>query len=230
MTVCPVCGASNPEGAAFCIVCGSSIKKSFVPADVLKKYEIYVDKGAIEFRGEDKVPEMTIRKSGSLGGDHRISEGESVMGRIDGDKVYDGSGKTLLAVIKSPNVKPTQNKLRNYVNSTLSPATGVTVVRTYWIEDATGNVLAKTVHEEAKQRLLNSINYLNYDIVDEGGTIARVEPRESAINVGFLHLRYHLYLYSQRLQPVMLASLVYAIKRGDDEYESLYVGFGGGAY
>jgi hypothetical protein len=116
--------------------------------------------------------------------------------------------------------------LKNFVNSTVSAPTGITVVRSYWIEDASGKVLAKTIGEKTNGNFLNSIPYLTYSIVDEKETIAKVEPRTSMVNVNFLHLRYHLYIYLRKLQPVILASLVYAIKRGDDTWGRLYVGYG----
>ncbi|MDP8003225.1 MAG: zinc ribbon domain-containing protein [Caldisphaera sp.] len=222
MLICPVCGASNPEGSAYCMVCGSKLQTFGIPASILKKYDIYVNNGKVEFRNENNVSEITIKRSGLLVEEVIVSDGESIIGKFKGDSVYDSSGNILLAVIKRPNLKPTQDKLKNYVKSTISAPTGVTVVRKYWIEDASGNVIAKTVSEEPKQGFLSSINYLIYNIVDEKETIARVEPRISAINVKFLHLRYHLYIYSQKLEPIMLASLIYAIKRGDDEYEALF--------
>lgn len=229
MVLCPpVCGAYNPEGSAFCVVCGSKLQSSGVPGSVLKKYDIYVNKGNIEFRNEEKVPELTVRKSGLINKEHLITESGLVIGKINGNRVYDGSGSTLLAVIGNPNVKPTQDKLRNYINSTMAPGTGVPVVRSYWIEEPSGNVLAKTVSENAGGNFLNSIPYLTYYIVDEKDTIARVEPRTSMINVSFLHLRYHLYLYSNKLQPVILAALIYAIKRGDDTVQWSFIGSGGG--
>ena len=224
--MCSVCGASNPDGSAFCMVCGSRLQSLVSSSSALEKYEIYADKGNIEFRNEDNVSEMTIRKSGFLENEHLILESGSVIGKINEDKVYDGGGNTLLATIKSPYLKPTQNKLKNFVNSTVSAPTGITVVRSYWIEDASGNVLAKTIGEKTNGNFLNSIPYLTYSIVDEKETIAKVEPRTSMVNVNFLHLRYHLYIYLRKLQPVILASLVYAIKRGDDTWGRLYVGYG----
>ncbi|MFP3298114.1 MAG: zinc ribbon domain-containing protein [Thermocladium sp.] len=225
--LCPVCGASNPEGSAFCMVCGSKLQSLVASSSVLEKYEIYADRGNIEFRNEDNVSEITIKKSGFLENEHLILESGSVIGKINEDKVYDGAGNTLIATIKSPNLKPTQNKLKNFVSSTMSAPTGIAVVRSYWIEDASGNVLAKTIGEKANGSFLDSIPYLTYSIVDEKETIAKVEPRTSMINVNFLRLRYHLYIYLKKLQPVILASLVYAIKRGDDTWGWQYVGYGG---
>ncbi|MGC9144753.1 MAG: zinc-ribbon domain-containing protein [Nitrososphaeria archaeon] len=227
MVICPVCGASNPEGSAFCIVCGSKLQYLGVPSSVFKKYEIYADKGNIDFHNEDNVSEITVKKSGLLENEHLILESGSVIGKIKEDKVYDSAGSTLLAMIKSPNLKPTQNKLKNYLNSTLSGATGVPVVRSYWIEDASGNVLAKTVEENASDSFFNSIPYLTYNIVDEKDMIAKVVPRTSVVNVNFLHLRYQLYVYLNKLQPAILVSLIYAIKRGDDTWQWLYAGYGG---
>ena len=225
--ICPVCGASNPEGSTFCMVCGSKLQSLVASSSVLKKYEIYADKENIEFRNEDNVSEITIKKSGFLENEHLILESGTVIGKINEDKVYDGASSTLIATIKSPNLKPTQNILKNFVNSTMSAPTGITVIRSYWIEDASGNVLAKTIGEKVNGNFLNSIPYLTYSIVDEKETIAKVEPRTSMVNVNFLHLRYHLYIYLKKLQPVILASLVYAIKRGDDTWGWLYVGYGG---
>ena len=227
MVVCPVCGASNPEGSAFCIVCGGKLQNLGVPSSVFKKYEIYADKGNIDFHNEDNVSEITVKKSDFLENEHLILASESVIGKIKDDKVYDGTGSTLVAMIKSPNLKPTQNKLKNYLNSTLSAPTGVPVVRSYWIEDASGSVLAKTIEENAGDSSLNSIPYLTYNIVDEKEMIAKVIPRTSMVNVNFLHLRYQLYVYLNKLQPAILASLIYAIKRGDDTWQWLYTGYGG---
>jgi len=134
--MCSVCGASNPDGSAFCMVCGSKLQSLVASSSALEKYEIYVHKGNIEFRNEDNVSEITIRKSGFLENEYLILESGSVIGKINEDKVYDGGGNTLIATIKSPNLKPTQNKLKNFVNSTVSAPTGITVVRSYWIEDA----------------------------------------------------------------------------------------------
>ena len=71
----------------------------------------------------------------------------------------------------------------------MSAPTGITVVRSYWIEDASGNVLAKTIGEKTNGNFLNSIPYLTYSIVDEKETIAKVESRTSMVNVNFLHLK-----------------------------------------
>ena len=207
MVICPVCGASNPEGSAFCMVCGSRLKSVNVPANVLKKYNIYADRGSIEFRNEENVSEITVKKSGFMSKEHLILEGNTIVGKIIEDKVYDASGNTVLADING---------------------TTTIQVSSYWIRDTAGNVVAKTVSEEARGHFLDSLNYLIYNIVDGEETIARIEPRTSMINVKFLHLRYHLYLYSNKLQPVMLAALIYAIKRGDDKREDLST-YGGGA-
>jgi len=64
--MCSVCGASNPDGSAFCMVCGSKLQSLVASSSALEKYEIYTDKGNIEFRNEDNVSEITIRKSGFL--------------------------------------------------------------------------------------------------------------------------------------------------------------------
>ena len=64
--MCSVCGASNPDGSAFCMVCGNKLQSLVASSSALEKYEIYTDKGNIEFRNEDNVSEITIRKSGFL--------------------------------------------------------------------------------------------------------------------------------------------------------------------
>ena len=172
-----------------------------VPEKALKEYNIKVNVRDFEFINRDNFSEITIKKNGLLSKEYTVLEGESVIGMLKHNplttQIYDTSGNVLLATIKKA-------EKHNHFDPK-----GIEKIREYLAEDATGNVFAKTVSEKAAHTI-----ELIYNVVDESGVIAKLVPPQKV----FGKQEYYLYVYSQKLQPIMLAALFLSIRMGEMDY------------